>query len=462
MKEPHPPLRRRDFLAAAGAALAAPAAAAARPLNVVIIFCDDLGYGDLGCYGSTIRTPNLDRMAAEGMRFTHFYSANPVCSPSRASLMTGRYPTRVGVPRVLFPKDTTGLPDSETTLAQVLKARNYQTMCVGKWHLGHLPQYLPTSRGFDQYFGIPYSNDMDPPVLLHNTEVVEQRASMDTLTPRYTQNAVRFIQQSKDSPFFLYFPHTFPHIPLGASPRFRGKSRQGLLGDVIEEIDWSVGEVFAALRKHGLDQNTLVLFSSDNGPWFQGSPGRLRGRKGMTWEGGVRVPFLARLPGRIPKGRVCSGIGSMMDLVPTVARLCDAPLPKNPLDGIDIWPLLAAQKPELEREALLYFDNVNVQCARWKQWKLHIARYNTDAYNPAPAGGRVNLPLRNPELYDLLSDPDESYDVAPENPKVVAEIQGRIERLLAGFPEDVRQAYAATRARVNLEGRAAALPRTKP
>ncbi|MBM3749301.1 MAG: sulfatase [Acidobacteria bacterium] len=449
-------------MAAAGAALAAPAAAAARPLNVVIIFCDDLGYGDLGCYGSTIRTPNLDRMAAEGMRFTHFYSANPVCSPSRASLMTGRYPTRVGVPRVLFPKDTTGLPDSETTLAQVLKARNYQTMCVGKWHLGHLPQYLPTSRGFDQYFGIPYSNDMDPPVLLHNTEVVEQRASMDTLTPRYTQNAVRFIQQSKDSPFFLYFPHTFPHIPLGASPRFRGKSRQGLLGDVIEEIDWSVGEVFAALRKHGLDQNTLVLFSSDNGPWFQGSPGRLRGRKGMTWEGGVRVPFLARLPGRIPKGRVCSGIGSMMDLVPTVARLCDAPLPKNPLDGIDIWPLLAAQKPELEREALLYFDNVNVQCARWKQWKLHIARYNTDAYNPAPAGGRVNLPLRNPELYDLLSDPDESYDVAPENPKVVAEIQGRIERLLAGFPEDVRQAYAATRARVNLEGRPAALPRTKP
>jgi len=462
MKDPHPPLRRRDFLAAAGAALAAPAAAAARPLSVVIIFCDDLGYGDLGCYGSTLRTPNLDRMAAEGMRFTHFYSANPVCSPSRASLMTGRYPTRVGVPRVLNPKDTTGLPDSETTLAQVLKARNYKTMCIGKWHLGHLPQYLPTSRGFDEYFGIPYSNDMDPPVLLHNTEVVEPRATLETLTPRYTERAVRFIEQSKDSPFFLYFPHTYPHIPLAASPRFRGKSRQGLLGDVIEEIDWSVGEVFATLKKHGLDQNTLVLFSSDNGPWFQGSPGRLRGRKGSTFEGGVRVPFLARLPGRIPKGRVCSGVGSMMDLLPTVARLCDAPLPQNPLDGIDIWPLLSGQKPELDREALLYFDNVNVQCARWKQWKLHVARYNSFAFSPAPAGGRFNLPLQHLELYDLLIDPDESYDVAPENPAVVKEIQGRIERLMEGFPEPIRKAYAETQARVNLEGRVAALPRTKP
>jgi arylsulfatase len=233
------------------------------------------------------------------------------------------------------------------------------------------------------------------------------------------------------------------------------------LGDVIEEIDWSAGEVFAALKKHGLDQNTLVLFSSDNGPWFQGSPGRLRGRKGSTLEGGVRVPFLARLPGRIPKGRVCSGIGSMMDLLPTVARLCDAPLPKNPLDGTDIWPLLSGQKPELDREALLYFDNVNVQCARWKQWKLHVARYNSFAFSPAPAGGRFNLPLRHPELYDLLLDPDESYDVAPENPAVVKEIQGRIERLMAGFPEDIRQAYAATQARVNVEGRVAALPRTK-
>jgi arylsulfatase len=459
MENPRTLLARRAFLAAAGAALCGPAAAATRPPNVVIIFCDDLGYGDLGCYGSNIRTPNLDRMAAEGTRFTHFYSANPVCSPSRASLMTGRYPTRVGVPRVLNPKDSTGLPDSEVTMAQMLKARNYKTMCIGKWHLGHLPQYLPTNRGFDEYFGIPYSNDMEPPVLLHNTDVVEPRATLETLTPRYTDHALRFIEQSKASPFFLYFAHTYPHIPLAASPRFRGKSPQGLFGDVVEEIDWSVGEVFGALRKHGLDQNTLVLFSSDNGPWYQGSPGRLRGRKGSTYEGGVRVPFMARLPGRIPKGRVCHGVGSMMDLLPTVARLSDVPLPKNPPDGIDIWPLLSGQKPELEREALLYFDNVNVQCARWKQWKLHIARYNTFAYNPAPAAGRHNLPLHRPELYDLLSDPDESYDVAPERPDVVKEIQARIDRLMEGFPAEIRQAYADTRARVNLEQRVGALAR---
>ena len=457
MPTPECSLSRRHFLAAASGALAAQAAPT-RPPNVVIIFCDDLGYGDLGCYGSTIRTPNLDRMAAEGMRFTHFYSANPVCSPSRASLMTGRYPTRVGVPRVLNPKDTTGLPDSETTLAQVLKARNYKTMCIGKWHLGHLPQYLPTNRGFDEYFGIPYSNDMDPRVLLHNTEVVEQQATLETLTPRYTEHALRFISQSKGSPFFLYFAHTYPHIPLAASPRFRGKSRQGLFGDVVEEIDWSVGEVFAALKKHGLDNNTLVLFSSDNGPWFQGSPGRLRGRKGSTLEGGVREPFIARLPGRIPKGRLCSGVGSMMDILPTVARLADAPLPKNPLDGIDMWPLLSGQKAELDREALLYFDNVNVQCARFRQWKLHIARYNTFAFSPPPAGGRVNLPLRHPELYDLLLDPDESYDVASEHPEVVKDLQARIERLMGSFPEPIRKAYADTKTRGNREGRTAALP----
>jgi len=461
MEAQRPVLNRRDFLAATtGAALCRAASAATRPTNVVIIFCDDLGYGDLGCYGSPIPTPHLDRMAAEGTRFTHFYSANPVCSPSRAALMTGRYPTRVGVPRVLNPKDTTGLPDSETTMAQMLQARNYKTMCIGKWHLGHLPQYLPTNRGFDEYFGIPYSNDMEPPVLLHNTQVVEPRATLETLTPRYTEHALRFIQQSQGSPFFLYFAHTYPHIPLAASPRFRGKSKQGLFGDVIQEIDWSVGEVLAALRKHGLDQSTLVLFSSDNGPWFQGSPGRLRGRKGSTYDGGVREPFIARLPGRIPKGRVCHGLGSMMDLLPTVARLCDVPLPKNPPDGIDIWPLLAGQKPELEREALLYFDNINVQCARWKQWKLHIARYNTFAYSPAPVGGRPNLPLRHPELYDLLNDPDESYDVAPEHPDVVQEIQARIDRLMEGFPEQIRKAYAETRTRVNLEERVGALPRT--
>jgi len=433
---------RRQFLQTAAAGLAG--AAAQRPPSVVLIFADDLGYGDLGCYGGSIRTPNLDRMAREGVRFTHFYSANPLCSPSRAALMTGRYPTRVGVPRVLSPRDTTGLPDSETTIAQVLKKRNYKTMCIGKWHLGHLPQFLPTNRGFDEYFGIPYSNDMDPRPLMHNTETIEQPARLETLTPRYTEQALRFIERSKNDPFFLYMPHTYPHIPLAASERFRGKSAEGLYGDVVEELDWSAGEVLGALKKHGLEDNTLVLFSSDNGPWFQGSPGKLRGRKGMTYEGGVREPFLARLPGRIPKGHVCTGVGSMMDVLPTLAKFCDAPLPKHPLDGIDIWPLLSGQKPELEREALLYFDHIHLQCARLGKWKLHVARYNSMAWSPAPPGGRVNLPLKKPELYDLINDPDESYDLAPEHPDVVAEIQRRIERSIGTFPEDIRRAWEET------------------
>ncbi|MEX2263277.1 MAG: sulfatase [Bryobacteraceae bacterium] len=456
-------MNRRSFLSiSTGAAMTGLSAAQSRPPNVVLIYADDLGYGDLGCYGSPLRTPNLDGMAREGIRFTHFYSANPVCSPSRAALLTGRYPTRVGVPRVLFPYDKTGLPDSEVTIAQMLKAKNYRTMCVGKWHLGHLPEFLPTNRGFDSYYGIPYSNDMKPPVLLHNTEVVESEATQETLTPRYTEQAVRFIERSGNEPFFLYMPHTFPHIPLFASPRFRGKSPAGIYGDVVEEVDWSVGEVLNTLRKQGLDGNTLVMFSSDNGPWFQGSPGRLRGRKGMTWEGGVRVPMIARMPGRIPKGRVCDGVASTMDVLPTLSGLCGVPRPKNSLDGIDIWPLLAGQKDELERETLLYFDNVNLQCARMGRWKLHVSRYNNVTYSPAPQGGRVNLPLRNPELYDLIADPNESYDAAAGHPQVVAQIQSRIETLMAGFPENIRNAWAETKARKTAPSATGAVTRPAP
>lgn len=440
-------MQRREFLAAAGGALAGRMSAApSRPPNIVMIFCDDLGYGDLGCYGSGLRTPNLDRMAAEGVRFTQFYSANPVCSPSRAALMTGRYPTRVGVPRALFSRDTTGLNDGETTIAQVLKPRGYKTMCVGKWHLGHLPQFLPTSRGFDEYFGIPYSNDMDPRVLLHNAETVEAKADMNTLTGKYAREAVRFIDGAKDSPFFLYFPHTMPHIPLGASEKFRGKSNAGLYGDVIAEIDWSVGEVFAALKRNGVDRSTLVMFSSDNGPWYQGSPGRLRGRKGSTYEGGVREPFLAWMPGRIPANRMVRGIGSLMDVLPTVAGLTGAQLPAKSLDGIDIWPLMTGNRESIDREMLLYFDNLHVQCARQGRWKLHVARYNSAVYSPAPQGGRHNLALPAPELYDMENDPDESYDVAPENPEVVRSMQARIETLIATFPPEIQKAYAETKA----------------
>jgi arylsulfatase len=256
--------------------------------NIVVIYADDLGYGDLGCYGSRIHTPHLNRMAREGALFRQFCSASPVCSPSRAALLTGRYGVRTGIPTVLNPSDTYGLPDSETTIAQMLKPAGYKTMCVGKWHLGSLPKYLPTSRGFDEYYGLPYSNDQAPSVLMHNTDVIESPVQLDTLTARYTEEAVDFIRRAKDSPFFLYMPHTFPHIPLAASANFRGKSALGLYGDVIEELDWSVGQVLKELSANRLERNTLVLFSSDNGPWFQGSPGGLRGRKGDTFEGGMR------------------------------------------------------------------------------------------------------------------------------------------------------------------------------
>lgn len=305
-------MTRRKLLASAAAAagsrlLAAPA----RSPNIVFILCDDLGFGDLGVYGSRIRTPNFDRLASEGVRFTNFCSADPVCSPSRAALLTGRYPTRVGVPRVLFPQDADGLSLDETTLADILKARGYSTMCIGKWHLGRPRRYLPTSRGFDEYFGIPYSNDMTPRVLMHNTDVIEPAADLTSLTARYTDQARKFIDRAKGSPFFLYMPHTFPHIPLAASARFRGKSVEGLYGDVVEEIDWSLGEVVAALERNGLEQDTLIMCSSDNGPWYQGSPGKLRGRKNTTYEGGVREPFIARWKGRIPGGRVSDGLASI-------------------------------------------------------------------------------------------------------------------------------------------------------
>ncbi len=417
-------------------------AAPERPPNVVIIYADDLGYGDLGCYGSPLKTPNLDRMASEGVRLTHFYSAAPACSPSRSSLLTGRYPTRVGVPHVLFPNSTTGLNDGEVTIAQMLKPLGYRTACVGKWHLGHLPQFLPDRRGFDSYFGIPYSNDMTPRPLIQQakgvTETLEQQATLATLIPRYTAKATAFIEEAKDSPFFLYMPHTYPHIPLDASDSFRGKSPFGLYGDVIQELDWSVGEVLRTIQKIGQDRNTLVVFSSDNGPWFQGSPGHLRGRKGSTLEGGVRVPCIARMPGRVAKGRTSDGVTSTMDMLPTIGALTGAALPNSLLDGINILDILEARTRSIDREALLMFDGWHLQCARWKKWKLHVARHNSYVYSPPPPGGRLNLPLRPPELYNVVDDVDESYDVAEKNPDVVREIEDRMGRLLGGFPQPVR------------------------
>ncbi len=423
----------------------AQASDAKRPPNIIFIFTDDLGYGDISPYGSRIDTPNLARMAEEGVKLNHFY-ASPVCSTSRAALLTGRYGVRSGVPGVLQPWDRYGMSMSETTVADMLKARGYRTMCVGKWHLG-LGQYLPTRRGFDDYYGIPYSNDQDPSILMHGTQIVEQPVDQDTITKRYTQTSINFIEESKDQPFFLYLAHTFPHSPPAASRQFQGKSGLGLYGDSVMEIDWSTGQIFETLRNLGLDENTLVIFSSDNGPWFQGRPGSLRGRKGDTFEGGVRVPFLARFPGVLPKGKTIDSMASTLDMLPTFAGLAGAALPDNPLDGVDILPVLSGATESVPRPLYLYFHEWDLQCARMGKWKIHVARGNAASYGPTPAVGRMNLRLMFPELYDMELDPDESYNVAQENQRVVRDMQSRINAMLPSLPAQVQASWKATMAR---------------
>jgi arylsulfatase len=452
-------MHRRTFLQSLAALPLLPSAQSPPP-NIVFIYADDMGFGDLHVYGSNLKTPNLDKLASEGTRFTNWISANPVCSPSRASLLTGRYPTRVGVPRVLFPTDKNGLNLDEQTLADLLRARGYKTQCIGKWHLGSAPDYLPTKRGFDHYLGIPYSNDMNPRPLLRDTAVVEPEADLNTLTRKYTEEAVKFIRDAKGSPLYLYFAHTYPHIPLGASDRFRGKSPQGIYGDVIEELDWSVGEVMNALRETGALNNTLVMMSSDNGPWYQGSAGPLRGRKGETWEGGVREPFIAWMPGRIPKGKVSNAVASMLDVVPTVANLCGASLPSKPVDGLDAWSLWTGKVSQLERDPLLYFDDVHLQCARQGRWKLHLTRYNSKSYSPRPPEGLLNLLLPTPELYDLDTDPNESYDVASLHADVVQRITARVEEMMKTFPPQIQADWEATKIRKVSPTPAGALPRS--
>ena len=426
------------------------------PPNIVLIVADDLGYGDLGCYGSQIQTPNLNLMASQGVQFRNFNSVNPVCSPSRASILTGRYGVRCGVPTVFWPTDTGGLSTTEVTIAQMLKPAGYSTMCVGKWHLGILPQFLPTTRGFDEYYGIPYSNDMAPSILMHNTDIIESPVDLTTITNRYTQQAVDFIHRSSAHPFFLYMPHTFPHIPLAASPDFTGHSGMGLYGDVVEEIDWSVGQVLAALQDSGVDQNTLVIFTSDHGPFYQGSPGVLRGRKGDTFEGGMRVPFLARFPGRIPAGaaqrgaprtggpRVVSATASALDILPTIAGFARTPLPGNPLDGVDIGPVLTGQATDVTHPLFLYFSNYSLQCARLGPWKLHMVRPNVPAFTAEPQVGFFNLRLLNPELYDIDSDPGEAVDASGQNPAIVADIQQRVAQMLPSLPPAVQSDWYNT------------------
>ena len=415
--------------------------------NIVVIFCDDLGYGDLSCFGHpTIKTPNLDRMAAEGVRLTQFYSASPVCTPSRAALMTGRLPIRSGMcsdkRRVLFPNSGGGIPESEVTLAEGLKKQGYATACIGKWHLGHLPQFLPTSNGFDSYFGIPYSNDMDrvndaprgkesfwnPQVeywnvpLIRDLEIVERPADQTTITRRYAEEAAAFIKKNKDEKFFLYLPHSLPHVPLFRSKEFEGKSLRGLYGDVIEEIDWSVGHVLQTLRNLKLDQNTIVWFTSDNGPWLTfkehgGTAGLLREGKGTTWDGGMREPSICWWPETIPAGQVSAELGTTMDIYSTSLALAGARLEKDRVvDGYDLTESLKGNSKS-PRENVYYYRGTRLMALRKGPWKAHFA--TQESYT-----GNNKLTEHDPPvLYNLEVDPSEQWDVAEEHPEIIAEIK---------------------------------------
>jgi arylsulfatase A-like enzyme len=402
-----------------------PGPTAKRPPNVVIIFADDLGYGDLGCYGHpTIRTPHLDQMASEGLRLTQFYVAECVCTPSRAGLLTGRLPIRNGMcsdtHRVLFVDSLGGLPHEEVTIAEVLKDRGYATGCVGKWHLGHLPKFLPLQQGFDTYFGIPYSNDMKPTYLVRGQDKVEEPVEQTTLTARYTAEAVKFIHDNRERPFFLYLPHNFPHTPLFASEKFQDTSRRGLYGDVVEELDWSVGQVLNTLREEKLAENTLVIFTSDNGPWLirnqaGGSAGLLRAGKGSTWEGGMREPMIAWWPGTIPAGRVSAELACTTDLLATICSLTGAKLPNDrTLDSYDLGPLLLGTG-ESPRKSILYYRGRQLMAARLGPWKAHFK--TQDGYGQ-PKWEEHDPPL----LYNLEHDPSEKYDVAKANPEVISAI----------------------------------------
>jgi len=412
----------------------------AGPPNFIIIFCDDLGYGDIGCFGSTKhRTPNIDQMADEGMRFTSFYVTSGVCTPSRSSLMTGCYPRRVNMHQsargewVLFPVAKKGLNPDEITIAEVLKKKGYATACVGKWHLGDQPQFLPTKQGFDYYFGIPYSNDMgskqrkqNPPLpLLRNEKVIEAPVDQNTLTKRYTEEVLKFITANKDNPFFIYLPHTMPHNPVHSSDAFRGKSANKGYGDCVEEIDWSTGQILETLKNLGIDNNTLVVFTSDNGAASRwgGSNLPLSGWKGSTMEGGMREPCVIRWPGKIPAGKSCDELACTMDLLPTFAKLAGTEPPADRIiDGKDIRPLLAGKKnAKSPHEAFYYYFRDQLQAVRSGKWKLHLER----TQRPRGAQKPRKIPAK---LYDLNADIAEKKNIAEKNSDVVKRLLALAEK----------------------------------
>ena len=424
------------------------------PPNIVIIFTDDQGYADVGCYDAQgFETPNLDKMAKEGMQFTSFYVSQAVCSASRASLLTGCYSERVGISGALMPWANHGLNPEEETIADLLKDRGYATGIFGKWHLGHHKEFLPTKQGFDEYLGLPYSNDMWPvdfdgkPVstgrkskypplpLIDGEEKVDQINTIDdqgTLTTRYTERAVQFIEKNKKQPFFLYLPHSMPHVPLGVSDKFKGKSKQGMYGDVIMEIDWSVGEILKALKQNELDDNTLVIFASDNGPWLNfgnhgGSALPLREGKGTMWEGGARVPCIMRWPGHINAGSVCNNIAASIDILPTLAAITGSVLPKKPIDGINILPLIKSEPEANPRDHFYYYYLGELRAVRQGKWKLYFPHQSRSYAGVEPGmdgfpGPYAKLDIGH-ELYNLENDISETQNVFDAHPDIVQQLE---------------------------------------
>jgi arylsulfatase A-like enzyme len=472
-----PPMNRRRFptmltggaacLALCGAvAVRAEAQPRERPPNFIVVFTDDQGYGDVGCFGSQqIATPHLDRMAAEGVRLTDFYVAAPSCTPSRAALLTGCYPQRVGLPSVLFPNAKIGISSDEHTIAEILRRRGYATACYGKWHLGHHPEFLPTRHGFDDYFGLPYSNDMWPQhpeappgyypdlPLVEGEKIVQYNPDQTRLTTWYTERALRFIEQHRDQPFFLYLPHSMPHVPLHVSEEFKGSSKGGMYGDVIEEIDGSVGQVLAALKRLGIDQHTMVIFTSDNGPWLRygdhgGSAGPLREGKGTTFEGGQRVPCLMRWPGQIPAGSVCRGVATTMDILPTLVQLAGAELPARRIDGRDIWPMVSGRPgASSPHEAFFFYAGWNLQAVRSGRWKLHLP-HRVRSFDEVGSGG-IPGPLVLKEtgqvLFDLESDIGEQHDVSAHHPDVVERLLALIDRMREDLGDSTKEMTGTNR-----------------
>ena len=443
------------------ASVLAAAAQTPRLPNVVLILADDLGYADVGVYGAKgFATPHLDRLAREGVRFTDFHVAQAVCSASRAALMTGCYPNRVGIEGAMEPWYRFGLNAREMTFPAMMKQKGYATGMVGKWHLGTPTEFLPTHRGFDEWLGLPYSNDqwplhpekpgVFPPLPLFdgdrvvNTNVTHR--DMEQLTAQYTARAVDFIRRNRDRPFFLYVAHTMPHVPLAVSERFRGTTTRGLYGDAVSEVDWSTGEILAALKQHGLEKDTLVMFLSDNGPWLvygnhAGSAGPLREGKTTTWDGGTRVPFIARWPGHIPAGRRCDEMAMSIDLLPTIANRIGARLPDHKIDGLDIWPLLAGQKGATNPHEAYFFYGVpfgvwsgaELESVRTRQWKLVLPHTYRTLGDGKPGmdgwpGEYRKQPVAGPELYDMSRDIGERRNVAAEHPEVVRSMLTMAER----------------------------------